>query len=104
MAQVGLNDLHFAILTEDTKDALTYEPTEAMVGAINATISPTPSISSSLLSFNSTVSASALNIDFILLSTLNPSPPNPKAYLASFQWNTRLSQTYLHFLLLYLRP
>jgi phi13 family phage major tail protein len=41
MAQVGLNDLHFAILTEDTKDTLTYEPTEPMVGAINATISPT---------------------------------------------------------------
>jgi phi13 family phage major tail protein len=40
MAQVGLNDLHFAILTADTKDELTYEPTEALVGAINATINP----------------------------------------------------------------
>ena len=41
MAQVGLNDLHFAILTEDTKDTLTYEVPEPMVGAINATINPT---------------------------------------------------------------
>jgi len=40
MAQVGLNDLHFAILTADTKDELTYELPEPMVGAINATISP----------------------------------------------------------------
>jgi len=41
MAQVGLNDLHFALLTEDTKDTLTYEPVEPLVGAINATINPT---------------------------------------------------------------
>jgi phi13 family phage major tail protein len=40
MAQVGLNDLHFAILTVDTKDELTYETPEEMVGAINATINP----------------------------------------------------------------
>lgn len=40
MAQVGLNDLHFAILTADTKEELTYESTEALVGAINATINP----------------------------------------------------------------
>ncbi len=40
MAQVGLNDLHFAILTADTKDDLTYETPEEMVGAINATINP----------------------------------------------------------------
>ena len=40
MAQVGLNDLHFAILTADTKDELTYETPEPMVGAINATINP----------------------------------------------------------------
>jgi len=40
MAQVGLNDLHFAILSEDTKEALTYEAPEPMVGAINATINP----------------------------------------------------------------
>ena len=40
MAQVGLNDLHFAILAVDTKDELTYETPEEMVGAINATINP----------------------------------------------------------------
>jgi len=40
MAQVGLKDLHFAILTQDTKEGLTYEVPEAMVGAINATINP----------------------------------------------------------------
>jgi phi13 family phage major tail protein len=40
MAQVGLNDLHFAILTVDSKDELTYEAPEPMVGAINATINP----------------------------------------------------------------
>ncbi len=40
MAQVGLNDLHFAILSEDTKEALTYEAPEPMAGAINATINP----------------------------------------------------------------
>lgn len=41
MAQVGLNDLHFAVLTEDTKGVLTYGIPEPMVGAINATINPT---------------------------------------------------------------
>lgn len=41
MAQVGLNDLHFAVLTEDTKEVLTYGIPEPMVGAINATINPT---------------------------------------------------------------
>lgn len=40
MAQVGLKDLHFAILTADTKDELIYEEPQAMVGAINATINP----------------------------------------------------------------
>ena len=41
MAQVGLNDLHFALLTADTKEELTYEVPESMIGAINATINPT---------------------------------------------------------------
>jgi phi13 family phage major tail protein len=40
MAQVGLRDLHFAILTVDTKGELVYEDPEPMVGAINATINP----------------------------------------------------------------
>jgi phi13 family phage major tail protein len=40
MAQVGLKDLHFAILTADTKEELAYEASEAVVGAINATINP----------------------------------------------------------------
>ena len=40
MAQVWLKDLHFAILTQDTKEGLTYEVPEEMVGAINATINP----------------------------------------------------------------
>ena len=40
MAQVGLKDLHFAILTADTKEELAYEAPEAVVGAINATINP----------------------------------------------------------------
>ena len=41
MAQVGLKDLHVAILVEDTKDALEYELPEKMIGGINATINPT---------------------------------------------------------------
>lgn len=41
MAQVGLKDLHFAILKEDTKDHLAYEKPESLIGAINATINPT---------------------------------------------------------------
>lgn len=41
MAQVGLNDLHFALLEEDTKETLTYAPPKDLVGAINATINPT---------------------------------------------------------------
>jgi hypothetical protein len=40
MAQVGLKDLHFAVLTVDTKDNLVYEGPKPMVGAINATINP----------------------------------------------------------------
>lgn len=41
MAQIGLNDLHFAVLTKDTIEELTYEAVEKLVGAINASISPT---------------------------------------------------------------
>ena len=41
MAQVGLTDLHFAVLSKDTKDEVVYEDVERMAGAINATISPT---------------------------------------------------------------
>ncbi len=41
MAQVGLKDLHFAILNKDTIEELTYAVPEPMVGAINATINPT---------------------------------------------------------------
>jgi phi13 family phage major tail protein len=41
MAQVGLKDLHFAILAEDTKESLIYEPPEPLAGAINAIINPT---------------------------------------------------------------
>ena len=40
MAQVGLKDLHFSTLTEDTNEELLYEVPEPLVGAINATISP----------------------------------------------------------------
>lgn len=40
MAQVGLKDLHFALLIADTKADLAYEPPKPMVGAINATINP----------------------------------------------------------------
>ncbi len=41
MAQVGLKDLHFAILVEDSKDGLEYDLPKPLVGAINATINPT---------------------------------------------------------------
>ncbi|MCD8502946.1 MAG: phage tail protein [Bacillaceae bacterium] len=41
MAQVGLKDLHFAILVEDSKDVVEYEAPESLIGAINATINPT---------------------------------------------------------------
>jgi hypothetical protein len=40
MAQVGLNDLHFAILTKDTVEELIYETPEPIAGAIEATINP----------------------------------------------------------------
>jgi phi13 family phage major tail protein len=40
MAQVGLKDLHFALLIADTKKNLTYDVPKPMVGAINATINP----------------------------------------------------------------
>ncbi len=41
MAQVGLRDLHVAILTEDTHENLSYESPQRITGAINATINPT---------------------------------------------------------------
>ena len=41
MSQVGLRDLHIAILTEDTADLVSYEAPQSIVGAINATINPT---------------------------------------------------------------
>jgi len=41
VAQVGLKDLHFAILTNDSKEYLSYEKPESLIGAINATINPT---------------------------------------------------------------
>lgn len=40
MSQIGLKDLHYAILTTDSKDVLTYGEVKPMVGAINATINP----------------------------------------------------------------
>ena len=40
MAQVGLNNLHFAILTKDTAEELIYETPKPIVGAIEATINP----------------------------------------------------------------
>ena len=40
MAQVGLNDLHFAILTKDTAEDLIYETPEPIAGAIEATVNP----------------------------------------------------------------
>ncbi len=40
MAQVGLKDLHFALLTTDSKEELAYEEPEAIAGAINAIINP----------------------------------------------------------------
>ena len=40
MAQVGLNNLHFAILTKDTAEELIYETPEPIAGAIEATINP----------------------------------------------------------------
>ncbi|MGF7186644.1 phi13 family phage major tail protein [Desulfitispora alkaliphila] len=41
MAQIGLRELHFATLEEDTKENLTYGEIEKLAGAINATINPT---------------------------------------------------------------
>ena len=41
MAQIGLKDLHYAILNEDTKDNLRYELPVSVIGAINAIINPT---------------------------------------------------------------
>lgn len=41
MAQIGLKDLHYAILTEDSKETLAYETPQLLTGAINATINPT---------------------------------------------------------------
>ena len=40
MAQVGLNNLHFAILTKDTAEELIYETPKPIAGAIEATINP----------------------------------------------------------------
>ncbi len=41
MSQVGLRDLHIAILTKDTPTELAYETPLRIAGAINATINPT---------------------------------------------------------------
>ena len=41
MAQVGLNELHYALLTEDTQEAISYGEVKPLSGAINATINPT---------------------------------------------------------------
>lgn len=40
MAQVGLKDLHYAILNEDSKNTLQYEVPQSLAGIINATINP----------------------------------------------------------------
>ena len=40
MAQVGLNDLHFAVLTEDTKEVLTYGIPEPMVELLTPPSTP----------------------------------------------------------------
>lgn len=41
MAQVGLRELHFAKVVEDTTGSLLYGEIEELAGAINATINPT---------------------------------------------------------------
>ena len=41
MAQIGLNNLHYAILNEDSKEDLRYELPVPVIGAINAIINPT---------------------------------------------------------------
>jgi len=40
MAQIGLKDLHIAILTEDTKESLKYAVPENIINGINANINP----------------------------------------------------------------
>jgi len=41
MAQIGLKDLHIAILTKDTREELIYETPEPVVDVINASVNPT---------------------------------------------------------------
>ncbi|WP_026478166.1 major tail protein [Alkaliphilus transvaalensis] len=41
MAQVGLKDLHFAVLEEDTREGVLYGEIKPLAGAMNATINPT---------------------------------------------------------------
>ena len=41
MAQVGLKDLHYAILEEDTNEGVLYGEIKPLAGAMNATINPT---------------------------------------------------------------
>lgn len=38
MAQIGLKDLHFAILTKDTKNELVYEPVEPLIEVMTANV------------------------------------------------------------------
>lgn len=41
MAQIGLKEIHFALLTKDDAETLTYGEVEKVAGAISATINPT---------------------------------------------------------------
>jgi phi13 family phage major tail protein len=40
MAQIGLKEIHYAVLTKDDADTLTYETVHKLAGAISATINP----------------------------------------------------------------
>lgn len=41
MPQIGLKNIHYAVLTEDTATELSYESVKTLAGAIMATITPT---------------------------------------------------------------
>ncbi len=63
MAIIGLRNLHFALLEEDTKEGVLYDVPEMMAAAISASI--TPEVSSATLYANDVAIATSSNLGSI---------------------------------------
>lgn len=69
MPQVGLRDLHYAVLTSDDSTGVEYDTPKPIVGAINATITPTTNSATLYADDGAAETATALGEITVALNT-----------------------------------